>query len=416
VEFQQVLKACVDTHNKAAYLLEVYKCGSYNLSDYSNCVNYTDYGGTQAAYATTVFNGAKLTAVRFFQASVEILGRGFFVTGAQSGGTPIQTLNDVSTPSGYTASPASPTQLDVGVLDYSLSMRPNVSLLNNPNSLRNATSNCVSHYALQTLNMSTEANRIWNMVKTPAQPWHSQIRPEYAALAAAQDARSVAMNLTPYGSLLTALGLSSSGTSPSSASANPLAGGLLDTNTSNYLVSNPWGAPGGTSVPNLPRAIWSGTFQRAHDSIVADLNGLFPPPGTPLGDYPNNVIFELLFSDAGPDYLCWNDPSIGGGCNSQSLFAYGVLMGYSWPLFPTTYQTNYPYAIRYGWDWNMHYSIATVWTFNMYDRGLFETQTWFVEPYRGVDWLNVGITTCFPDLIYTGGRANNNYCGNCQYS
>jgi len=234
------------------------------------------------------------------------------------------------------------------------------------------------------------------------QPWHSKIRPEYAALAAAQDAKASALNISTYGQLLSALGLSSTG--HSNPNANPLLGGLLDVNAANYLA-NANTLNGDQPVPKMPKAIFAATFHRAHDSILSQWDGLFSDY------YTGNAAIDLLIDDYGtPLYHCYPDPALGGGvCNNQSIFSFVILTGQTYFL-PLSYSNvmSYPYNIKVGDNTALSHSVGAIWAFNMYDQGYvgweLSLHTMFNEPYQGTRFADLGITACVPELVYSGTR------------
>jgi len=422
VELEEILRICVEVHNKAVWLVEVYKCGTSPQSTYEGCVNFTDIGnGTNAAYQDTIFNYAKVAAVRFFQASVEMVGRIFFPYGVYNDFifNPTQTISDIykkfGTPQNYTSAPSQPRPLDPAVLDWTLSMRPDVSGLDNPSILKNASANNCIYHGPQTVNMSASANRRINMLRRTVKPFHSAIRPEYQNLAAAQDLKAAQLNLTTYGNLLAALGLSSTG--HPNPSANAFVGALLDTNLTNSVAGyQSWALPGGTAVPLFPKVAYQALFQRAHEAILAD------PDGTMVlyqSQWPwtQNHAFDVLENDVHWIYYCYVDP-LTGICSTNALWAWGMLEGFHFwqgadiPSFP------YSYLVRYVDHAALHFSLEQILSFVFWDNSDFDLRTVLApEPTTGRNFLNRGIGTCFPALIYGGGRdyGDSAYCGNCAY-
>jgi hypothetical protein len=440
VEFQEVLAACVELHNKVAYLLELFKCGTFNISSHANCANYTEWGGTETAYQSVVFNFSRLNAVRFFQASVENVARNFFSVPHYESlytytprFTLVEVYNQLGYPATYTSAPSSPRQLDASVLDYSLSMRGNATALDDPHILHSfstATAECRTNQAILQ-NMSARTNRRLNMFKNLVQPFHSKIRPEYQSLAAIQDAKAVSMNLTSYGSLLSSLGLSSSG-HPQPA-ANPLAGALLDSNSANNVYSAAWAG----SVPTFPQAIFAATFQRAHDAILQDPNRVVTLPTDAENNYPQNANIDEVVQEYVLWDDCWQDPSVSyiyprQGCNNVSLWAFVILngqaenfwgLGYdsqSYSFNPLPQSTTQPLVIRYTNNdepyWMVDQNLKAIWFFIMFDNYVPGFKQVFTLPVAlGTNnpgsqsiFPNYGITRCLSDVVHSNAPVYTN--------
>jgi len=266
-------------------------------------------------------------------------------------------------------------------------MRPDTSKINDPSLVRNSSSSCNSTWYNQTWGMSSFANRVWNHIYTPAQPWHSPIRSEYAMLAAVQDEKARAINATTYGACLTALGLSPSG--HPNPDANLFLGGLLDTNGANYVLSSNYGAP------NLPKAIFAATLQRAHDFILNEALGFFQTAT-------NDAVFASVIDIEGfnPGYGCYVDP-ITETCTWEGIEAYSLMQG-DWYHFGWVVGPAYPYPVQFD---NVHLqeSIATSLFWNMYDKGTWDIKNWFTTySSTSLGGLHDGIHKCLPKNIFWG--------------
>jgi len=256
------------------------------------------------------------------------------------------------------------------------------------------------------------------MLRKTVNPFHSAIRPEHRSEAAAQDLKAAQLNLTTYGNLLTALGLSSTG--HPNPSANAFVGALLDTNAANNFGGNQSnilpGLPGSKAVPSFPKVAYHALFHRAHEAIMADPLGVII---STIDSYPwaMNAIFDVLSSDQYFHYNCWVDVST-GSCSSNAIYAWAVLEGGNYLLGADF--SNFPssYAIRYTNSNSLRMSLMQVWSFVLWHQSDIDDRVVVVpEPYTGGQFLNRGISTCFPTLIYAAARDSNqgNYCGNCQY-